>query len=559
MMPCAHEFSLAFAPGNSAMNRHFLPLRGCLALAVLAILLLPLAAARAQPDEAETRQREVLKLKLGFPRYVLDNDAFPKPAFDQPAQADKLLGPHTIKTTYYDSNYRPVESAQANGPYAAVVVVTPKTGRPLTRYFTLYRITPPTAAFNDNHSYLAATTGIPRAALEREARLVVEYLKNDITAWAGNQRGARLLAGLHQTKTVGPVRAKTEDAFAWERQWWVGLHRKLTGLDKTYPKAFVAPTPRDRPAPVVRAGTEAEAGVKPGTAEKLDKLLQTWADDDDQAFAVCVVRKGVIVLHRAYGTRDGQPMTVDTKSWMASITKAMSATLMMMLVDQGLVQLDDPVEKYLPAFKGVRTAEPLTIRRLYNHTSGLDKWPGVGEDQPDLELRVAEYYPHLQIGKAWGYNGAGYMVGGKIIEAVSGEAVPLFFQRHLLGPLGCTGTDVVGTQADAYSIPLDMAKIGQLLLNRGSYGPHRFFSEETFAQMLPRPLGLPGKDAKRTFGVGLDGKEDRFGHGAASAATFHVDRIQELVVVMTRNKMGKNQGRYNGKFWETLQAGIEKN
>ena len=93
---------------------------------------------------------------------------------------------------------------------------------------------------------------------------------------------------------------------------------------------------------MVREGTLAEAGMKPDAAEKMDAVLTEWAPNDDQAFAVCVVRNGVIVLHKAYGTRDGKPMTVHTKSWMASITKTMSASIMWMLIDQGLVGLDDP-------------------------------------------------------------------------------------------------------------------------------------------------------------------------------------------------------------------------
>src|SRR4051812_36002923 len=58
----------------------------------------------------------------------------------------------------------------------------------------------------------------------------------------------------------------------------------------------------------VREGTAAEAGVRPEMAENLDAVCRAWAADSDQAFAVCVVRHGVIVLHRAYGMRDGKPM-----------------------------------------------------------------------------------------------------------------------------------------------------------------------------------------------------------------------------------------------------------
>lgn len=251
-------------------------------------------------------------------------------------------------------------------------------------------------------------------------------------------------------------------------------------------------------------------------------------------------------------------MTVTTPSWMASVTKPMSAFLVLMLVDRGLVALDDPVTRFVPALRDVRVEKPLLIRHLHTHTNGLDRFPSGDDTLNDLEYRIADAYPAVRVGAAWAYNGGGYALGGKVIENVTGEAVPLAYKRHLLDPLGCTGTEVNGTHADAFSVPLDMARFGQMLLNRGAYGRYRFVSPETFDLMLPRRLTAElGPDAQKVFGFGLDGQPRKFGHGAASAATFHVDVDRRLVVVMTRNKMGKNQDRYNGKFWDAVNAGIE--
>jgi len=72
--------------------------------------------------------------------------------------------------------------------------------------------------------------------------------------------------------------------------------------------------------------------------------------------------------------------------------------------------------------------------------------------------------------------------------------------------------------------------------------------------MLPRKLTTElGPDATKQFGFGLDGQPKKFGHGAASAATFSVDVEQKFVVVMTRNKMAKNYG----KLLEAITAGLE--
>src|SRR5262249_44989856 len=159
-------------------------------------------------------------------------------------------------------------------------------------------------------------------------------------------------------------------------------------------------------------------GILPGTAENIDAALRAFEKDTDEAFAVCIVRDGVIVLHRAYGTRDGKAMTLDTPSWMASVTKTMAAVLMLMLLDRGLVKLDDPVEKYLPPLRGLRKANPLTIHHLYTHTNGLtlDGYPGWNDEMPDVAERVAAYYDLLRVGQTWSYTGTGNILGGKIIE-----------------------------------------------------------------------------------------------------------------------------------------------
>jgi CubicO group peptidase (beta-lactamase class C family) len=338
------------------------------------------------------------------------------------------------------------------------------------------------------------------------------------------------------------------------------MKRRLYGWDKQFPRALVAPRPKaGRPAPEVREGTAKEAGMKADAADKIDKVLSDFAADTDEAFAVCIVRHGVIVLHKAYGMRDGKPMTVNTPSWMASITKTLSASLMVVLLDRGLVKLDDPVDKFLPPLHGIKVKKPLTIHHLYTHTNGLtlyDWWPGWNDAMPDVEERLAAYYDRLLVGKEWSYTGTGNIVGGKIVEAVSGESVPRFYHRHLLEPLGCEHTTVSGTHADAFSVPLDMAKFGQLLLNGGSYGKWEFFRKQTFQQMRPQKLTKLLGPKAGWFGLGLSGDPKKFGHGAASAATFLVDTDADLVVIMTRNRFGKNQDKYNGRFMQAIQEGI---
>jgi len=109
-----------------------------------------------------------------------------------------------------------------------------------------------------------------------------------------------------------------------------------------------------------------------------------------------------------------------------------------------------------------------------------------------------------------------------------------------------------------------IAKIGQMLLNKGKYGNMQFFSEETFAKMLPSKLtDVLGPDTNIERGIGVtwfDGEglgKGTFGHGAASSATLRIDPINDLVIVMTRNTAGTNFGKYHPQFMKAIVDGIE--
>jgi CubicO group peptidase (beta-lactamase class C family) len=490
--------------------------------------------------------------------------------FERPDEIRKLIGAYTITTQYYAGSMA-LDAPEKPGPYFAVVTVKAKAQPTVTRYVTLFQLaTAPRRDWKFNPEMpaeLAKIAGLDPTQVERQTRLIAEVCKErPFGQLASDPKFAKLLAGLSlMPKETGKI-SKQNDAFAIERQAWVTLQMALPASPLLRHHPLDRPTIlTGMPATVVHTGTEVEAGVKPGTAAKIDAVLTDWATNDDQAFAVCIVHHGVIVLHKAYGTRDNKPMTVDTPSWMASITKTMSATCLMMLVDAGAVKLDDPVGNYTRVPVENAIGKPLLVRNLYTHTSGLARWPGElqRDELPDIEQRAALALPYTKIGWGFWYGGQGYSLGGKLIENVSGEAMPLFYKKHLLDPLGMTGTEVVGTHADAFSVPLDVAKFGQMLLNKGSYGSQRFFSPETFQTMLPHPLARELNEPEqepglRTFGIGLDGQPNRIGHGAASAATFSVDLDRDLVVVMTRNRQGKNQDKYNGKFWDAINSGLQK-
>jgi CubicO group peptidase (beta-lactamase class C family) len=532
------------------------------------LLLASLACADKAPiDPADAKARALADATLAFPRPVFMGKRFPLARLQHgPALKDVLTDETPIVTRFYDAKLEPATRPTKPGPYAVHVILQPKGERPITRFITLFEPAKEVAADRRYKTAdladFARDMGLDPAVVKRHEEVIVKTLRDRPYAeWSADPAMARLLAGLALAKPIeGPLHSY-DDAYAAERQWWVDLKRKRIYADKKFATVrFTGPSTLATPAPVVRAGTEEEAGFTKGTADKLDAVLTKFAADTDHAFAVCLVRHGVIVLHKAYGERDGKPMTIDTPSWMASVTKTMSATLMLELIDQGLVGLDDPVSKYLPALRGIPMKKPLTIHHLYTHTSGLTVgWPGWSDDLHDVPERIAAYADRVPVGKDWNYTGTGNTLGSKAFEMVTGTAIPVAYHQYLFGPLGCTGTRVTDTHAGGTSIPLDMAKFAQMLLNRGSYGKRRFFREETFIKvMLPGKLDkLLGPGAKRQFGFGLDGSPKQFGHGTASGAVFHIDAARDLVFVMTRNKYGKNQDKYNGLIWKVIDDGIK--
>lgn len=512
---------------------------------------------------------------VAFNGYCLSGASLPYAGLRNARRARELVGPCHIKVKYYDKDFSPVTRADAPGRYGAVVEITPETGRATHRLQTLFRL-PEVLPWTDLQQSMRIQRGFLLSPYRdmggRPPIATRAYLRRLMSGRAGRGSAdiATILAGLYETRAGDPPASASRNVWVADRQWWVTLKRKLYGTAEEFPEPLVCPRPLDGdPAPVVREGTLEEAGMKADAAEEIAGVCREWEASSDTAFAVCVVRHGVIVLHRAYGVRGDQPMTTTTKSRMASITKLLSGTLMMMLVDQGRVGLDDPVANYLAPLRGIQLARHPTIRELYNHTSGFQgDW---GDDENDLEEIVATEYADLKAGEKFEYSGLGYALGGKIIETVTGEAIPLFYKQHLLDPLGCEHTDVVGTYGDAMSAPLDMAKVGQMLLNGGAYGNMRFFSERTFAKMLPpAPLPEAGRvthEDPQWMGVGAWWMNGRFpgfgglsarvfGHGAGSGATFLVDPERDLVIVMTRNSQDRDYAEYHQKFLDAVLAGV---
>jgi CubicO group peptidase (beta-lactamase class C family) len=137
------------------------------------------------------------------------------------------------------------------------------------------------------------------------------------------------------------------------------------------------------------------------------------------------------------------PVTADTLFQTGSISKTYTGTLMMMLVEQGKVDLDAPVRKYIKDFKvkDKEVSEKVTVRHLLTHMGG---WVGDyfndfgnGDDALDTMVREIAKMPQVQpLGTIWSYNNTGFNVASRIIEVVTKRSYEQAMQEMLLDPLG---------------------------------------------------------------------------------------------------------------------------
>lgn len=327
-------------------------------------------------------------------------------------------------------------------------------------------------------------------------------------------------------------------------------------------------------------------------AKKLAPVLQPYVENKTLAGAVVLVADPDKVLDvEAVGYEDvaaQKPMRVNSMFWIASQSKPITAAALMILVDEGKVDVDDPVEKYLPEFKGQRVnisgdpnrpelvapRHPILVREVLSHTSGLDfKSP---MEAPTLELRplaervnsYAKMALLFQPGTKSKYSNAGINTAGRIIEVVSGMKYETFLAERLLKPLGMSDTtfwpnkEQQGRLAKAYKpnaamdgleeqpivqlfYPLDsnerfpmpagglfstandLSLFYRMLANGGTLNGVRILSEKAVQTATSDQSG----EAKSNygFGFGTDGKS--FTHGGAYGTNSRYDRENKLVTV----------------------------
>ncbi len=268
------------------------------------------------------------------------------------------------------------------------------------------------------------------------------------------------------------------------------------------------------------------------------------------------------------------PMLPNATFRIASMTKPITALAIMILVDEGKVSVEDPVEKYLPEFKGQllvssrdkdtltlkRPSRPITVRDLLTHTSGLPGgFPaGIGDLYFRRQLTLGEAVAvssqrplEFEPGTKWAYCNAGIDTLGRIVEVVAQDSFEAFLQKRVFGPLGMrdttfypndeqlarlaglydlnegqlrpVGFQLLGPTKTArhpipagglYSTAEDLARLYQVMLLKGAIGELRIVSEKSVTEMTRNHTGELPAGFTPNVGMGFGWQVTRQPEGA---------------------------------------------
>lgn len=318
--------------------------------------------------------------------------------------------------------------------------------------------------------------------------------------------------------------------------------------------------------------------AQPAPLEGLEASIASAVKDwQVPGLAVAVVKDGTVVFSQGYGVRElGKPEPVDAHTLFAigSTTKAMTAALLGMLVDEKKLAWDDPVTKHLPWFQlsDPYATREITVRDLLTHRAGLGNadylWYGQATEPKEILRRVRLLPPAYSLRSSFIYQNVMYAAAGAVVEAASGQTWEQMMRTRLFEPLGMSETlataaaldrqpnvamphytvdgtvrvianasvDGVAPAGSVWSSVHDMAKWSAMLLAGGKAGTRVVLSPAT-ADELFRPQTMVTDEAFyptarltkpkwKTYGLGWFQQDYR-----GRAVDFHTGSIDGMVAI----------------------------
>lgn len=338
--------------------------------------------------------------------------------------------------------------------------------------------------------------------------------------------------------------------------------------------------------------------------EAVDEVVAKHVDDDFVSGAVTLVAEdGKIVHLSAVGQADieaNKPMTRDTMFAIASMTKPITATALMILVEEGKVDLDDPVSKYIPEFadvtlEGKPLEKPITLRQVLTHTAGMGGDQRVVKSLENQGKILAKRPLHSQPGTKWQYS-PGLNVAGRVIEVGSGKSYGDFLQEKIFDPLQMKDTTFLPSEkqksrvatlyakdkdsgelkpssswignvktdpypnpsAGLYSTAKDLSRFYQMMLNGGFLEDAKILSRDSVKQLTSVQTAedivtgfTPGNGwglgycvVRQPQGVTASLSPGTFGHGGAFGTQSWGDPEKKRVYILLvqRSNIGNSDG-----------------
>jgi len=352
----------------------------------------------------------------------------------------------------------------------------------------------------------------------------------------------------------------------------------------------LAPWKLNAETPSLPVAEPAEVGVDAERLAAIDEIVDEGLRRRRMRGCVVLVgHRGQLVHRKAYGLRVVEPepeeMTLDTIFDLASLTKPVAtATSVMLLVEQGKVELDEPASTYLPEFRGEQK-ETITVRQLLTHQSGLIADNRLA-DYLDGPEQAWERITALDLvddpGQRFIYTDVGFIVLGKLVERVSGKPLNEFAKENIYAPLMMQDTGFLpsgelapriaptemhgeewlrGTVHDPRSRELggvaghaglfgtadDLAAYAQMLIDGGRRGDVQILKPETIVQMnTPQEttggLRSLGWDKKSVYSSNRGDlmSDSAFGHGGFTGTAMWIDPDQELFVIFLSSRLHPN-------------------
>jgi CubicO group peptidase (beta-lactamase class C family) len=320
--------------------------------------------------------------------------------------------------------------------------------------------------------------------------------------------------------------------------------------------------------------------------------------------AVVVGRRGASVWHKGFGHLDwakSSPAVSPSETIydLASLTKVVgTTTAVMILYDEGLIGLDDPVSKYLPEFSG-GLKDSVTIRLLLEHRSGLPPdrplWR-LASSPADARRIVLSASLDYRPGTRYVYSDLGAMTLAFIVEKVSGQPLDGFLHERVYAPLGMSHTffrpadslkdEVAPTEvtpprgyplqgevhdenayalggvaghAGLFSTAQDLAVFAQMMLNGGEYDGVRIVADSTIRLFTTRAAGnraLGWAMADGQWGSGQFLSNQAYGHVGYTGTSLWIDPTRDMFVILLTNRVHAARARRPEKEIADVRADL---